>query len=446
MSARWAKSREWILELPVGKALMRLTLPMILGVMTVMLSGVIDTFYVGRLGVDPLAALSFCFPVVFFVVSIALGLGIGASASLAKAIGENNSERVKQLSSHALVLAAVVGISVSLLGELIMHPLFTSMGVSSDLYPLVRSYMKVWLFAAPILMINMVGNNLLRATGETRTASLLMMFSTGVLACLDPLFIFGLWGFPALGLQGAAVAAGLAWSAALLLTLRVLAKHELIHCQLKGLGASWKQILFIGLPAMLTNLLLPLSLGVATAILSSFGPEVVAAYGVGGRLDMLWIVVVLSLSTMLTPFVGQNMGAGFHQRVHTAIRYSLLFSLAWQGLVWLLLIFVGPSIAHFFTTSVSTAHYLTQYLWILPASYGFAGMTMISSSVFNGLHQPKQAALITFVRLIIFYLPLTYIGTYFGPIGAFFGMALSNVLSGLFSAFLLKNRPEKAFL
>lgn len=437
MSARWAKSRELMLELPVGKALMRLTLPMILGVLTVMISGVIDTFYVGRLGIDPLAALSFCFPVVFFVVSMALGLGIGASASLSRAIGENRAQQVKNISTHALILAAVVGILVSIFGELVMHPLFTSLGVSSALYPLVQSYMRLWLFASPLLMVNMVGNNLLRATGETQIASLLMVFSTAIVAILDPILIFGLWGAPQLGLKGAAIAAGISWSAALVLNVWILAKHEMIHWQIKEIFTSWKQILFIGLPAMLTNLLLPISLGVATAILSSFGPEVVAAYGVGGRLDMLWIVVLISLSTILTPFIGQNKGAELAQRVKQAIFYSIRFSLVWQGTIWLLLLALAPFIASIFTTH-EAAHYLAHYLWILPASYGFAGITMIASATFNGLHKPRFAALVTFVRLIILYIPLTYGGSYFGATGAFLGMALSNVLAGLFSFILLK--------
>lgn len=437
MSARWAKSRELMLELPVGKALMRLTLPMILGVLTVMLSSVIDTFYVGRLGIDPLAALSFCFPVIFFMVSVALGLGIGASASLSRAIGENQAWRVKNISTHALILAFAVGVIVSLIGQLVMHSLFSSLGVSSSLYPVVQSYMRVWLFASPLLMINMVGNNLLRATGETRIASLLMMFSTAIVAVLDPILIFGLFGAPQLGLQGAAVAASFSWSAALILNLWVLARHEMIHCDIKEMLTSWKQVLFIGLPAMLTNLLLPISLGIATAILSSFGPQVVAAYGVGGRLDMLWIVVLISLSTILTPFIGQNKGAALTERVQQAVSYSIRFSLIWQGIIWFLLLLFGSSIASLFTVH-EAATYLKAYLWILPASYGFVGITMVTSSAFNGLHQPRFAALMTFVRLIILYIPLTYAGSYFGVIGAFLGMATANTLAGLFSIILLK--------
>ena len=242
-----------LLEDPVSSTLKRMTIPMIYGMVLLMTFNLIDTFFVGLLGTQPLAAISFTFPVTFTVLSLTIGLGIGTSAVIAKLLGKKDTESAKNSATAAMYLAAIVVACLSFIGYLVTDPLFTLLGAQPSLLPLIHEYMDIWYIGSVCLIGPMIGNSILRASGDTKTPSIIMGSAGLINALLDPMFIFGFGPIPAMGIKGAAIATLVSWLFGLSFVFYILTKKlNLIHAHflpIKVLIASSRDILKIGLPA-----------------------------------------------------------------------------------------------------------------------------------------------------------------------------------------------------
>jgi putative MATE family efflux protein len=281
----------------------------------------------------------------------------------------------------------------------------------------------------------MVGNSVLRASGDTKTPSYIMAFGGFVNALLDPLLIFG-WGpVPAMGIQGAALATLIAWGMGLVYILYLLAvKRQLIVARLltwTELRNSCGGILKIGLPAAGANMLTPISAGILTAIVASYGPASVAAWGVGGRLESIASIVVLSLSMSLPPFISQNLGANQLTRVKDAYRLCVRFVLLWQLFIFAVMFMLSGVFASIFATEQKVADLIQLYLIIVPLGYGAQGVVILTNSSFNAMHKPMSALLLSVLRLFVF-VPISYLGSQLYDFeGMFWAGILANVLTGI---------------
>ena len=192
-----------LLEGPIARTLVRMALPMAFGMAALILFNVVDTLYVGRLGATQLAAMSFTFPVVYMLMHVAVGLGIGLVAVVSRVIGEGDHQRVRRLTSDGLILANTVVIVLAVAGLLSIDPLYRALGAGDDLVSMIKSYM-VWLYGGVgFLVIPIMGNSAIRATGDTKTPAIIMAVAGVVNIALDPLLIFGIGPFPRLGFDAA---------------------------------------------------------------------------------------------------------------------------------------------------------------------------------------------------------------------------------------------------
>lgn len=425
-----------LLNDPIGPTLIRLAVPMFVGISAIILFNIVDTFWVGKLGPEALAAMSYTFPVVTVVMSLAMGVGIGTTAVVARALGHGDRDEVQRLSTHALILANSVVVVVALVGLATITPLFRALGADDATIELIRQYMVPWYLGVGLLVIPMVGNSAIRATGDTKTPSYVMLVAGLVNAVLDPCLIFG-WGpFPALGLTGAALATIASYAGALIAGLYVLVIREkllvFVLPKLAELRDSWRRILAIGAPAAATNLLAPVSAGILTRMVSEHGLDAVAAYGVGTRIEGLALVGVSALSTAVTPFVAQNLGAGQCERIRGAIQFVGRAALAWGVAIALLLGLASRPLAGIFSESEIVVASASMYLLFVPFSYGPLGLATLVGSAFNALGRPLKASAIVFVRLVVLAVPLAWLGSReFGLPGLFGGIALANVLVGV---------------
>jgi putative MATE family efflux protein len=427
-----------LLEDPVPNTLKRMTIPMIYGMVLLMTFNLVDTFFVGLLGTQPLAAISFTFPVTFTVLSLMIGLGIGTSAVIAKFLGKKDTKSAKDAATAALYLAAIIVACLSTVGYFITDPLFTLLGAQPSLLPLIHQYMDIWYIGSICLIGPMIGNAVLRASGDTKTPSIIMGSAGLINAVLDPIFIFGFGPIPAMGIQGAAIATLISWIFGLGFVLYILTKkHDLIHTtmlSMKELIPAGRHILKIGLPAAGANMLTPISAAIMTAIVATYGESAVAAFGVGSRLESIACLTVLALSMTLPPFISQNFGAGQLQRVEDAYTVAIRFILAWQIVIYILLAFSAPWIASVFTKEDDVADLIKLFIWILPLGYGLQGIVILTNSSFNALHKPMIALALSVVRLFACYLPLAYLGSLlFGLAGLFTGALLGNILMAMIS-------------
>ena len=167
-SSRQPSVRKRMTEGPVGPSLIRLAVPMIFGLVSIMLFNLVDTFYISLIGVRELVAISFTFPVTFTLMSFSFGIGIGAAAVISRAIGEGDQHRVQRLTTDSLLLVALIIICVAGLSFFALDSIFTLMGASTESLPLIKQYMIPWLSGVVFVVIPIVGNSAIRATGDTK--------------------------------------------------------------------------------------------------------------------------------------------------------------------------------------------------------------------------------------------------------------------------------------
>jgi len=307
---------------------------------------------------------------------------------------------------------------------------------------LIKQYMRIWYFGVIFVVVPMVGNNAIRATGDTKTPSIIMLIAVMVNVILDPLLIFGIGPFPRLELAGAAIATVIARATTLLVALWVLTYRDkmitFVIPRLKTIFDSWKRILYIGLPTAGTRIILPLAIGVITRIVSSYGSEAVAAYGVASRIEFFALTVIMALASVIAPFVGQNWGAGKHNRINLGIKRSIQFSLVWGVMMYLLLVLAARPIASMFNDNQLVISTIILYLWIVPITYGLRGIFVISTTVLNVLNRPLHAAILTIIQMFVLLIPLVFAGSYlFGLRGIFGGLALTYLIAGFAAYFVL---------
>lgn len=416
----------------IEKSLIRMTTPMIIGMLMLFTFSLVDTLFISFLGTEALTAISFTFPVTFTIMSLAIGLGIGASAVVGKYLGRSEYEKAKEASTVINYISLLLAAVVVAICWFFMNEIFRLMGASDSLMPAIRDYMVVWFPGSIMVVCIMTGNSILRACGDTKTPSMLMAAAGLINAILDPIFIFGLGPVPALGIQGAAWATILAWGVGYFYLMYILViQKELVSGSLPSrpvMISSGREMLRIGVPAAGANMMTPLAAGIMTAIAASFGDEAVAAFGVGARLEPMATLIVLAMSSSLPPLISQNFGAGKIQRVEEAYRLSIKFILGWQMLVYIALALGAGLIASTFSNDPAVIETIKLFLWILPLGYGMQGIIILTNSSLNALHRPMSALYLSSARFFLFYVPLAYLGSQWFGLAGFFGGALCGNL------------------
>ena len=422
----------------IQKSLIRMTTPMIIGMLMLFTFSLVDTLFISFLGTEALTAISFTFPVTFTIMSLAIGLGIGASAVVGKYLGRSEYEKAKEASTVINYISLLLATIVVAICWFFMDSIFNLMGARASLVPAIREYMVVWFPGSIMVVCIMTGNSILRACGDTKTPSILMAGAGLINAVLDPIFIFGLGPIPAMGISGAAWATVIAWGVGYFYLMYILViQKELVSGSLPSrpvMLSSGREMLRIGVPAAGANMMTPVAAGIMTAIAASYGDEAVAAFGVGARLEPMATLIVLALSSSLPPLISQNFGAGKIDRVEEAYRLSIKFILGWQMLVYAVLALGADVIASTFSDDPEVIETIKLFLWILPLGYGMQGIIILTNSSLNAIHRPMSALYLSSARFFVFYVPLAFVGSqWFGLAGFFGGAFCGNLLMAAIS-------------
>jgi putative MATE family efflux protein len=422
-------------EGPVGRHLLDMTLPVLLGITMMMGQAFVDAWFLGRVGDRALAAHAFAFPILMIVTSVAIGLGAGTSSVVARAIGANDLRRARRLATDSLFLSFLITAGFCILGVLTINPLFRLLGAPDDMIPMIRSFMLILYSGVPFVVVGMVGMASMRATGDTRLPSKLMILGSILNVLLDPIFIFGFGPVPALGLNGAAVAAllarGVIFVGALYLLRGRLNMISFNRPDPVELRKSWRDILHVGIPAAGTNAIVPIATAIIIAMIASYGPEAVAGFGVASRIESLVLVMFYALSAIIGPFVGQNIAAGKESRIMEALRLCMIFCVG-AGLVGAgVLALSAGFLPTLFSDNDDVIRVTRLFLWIAPLGYGGYGLVMVINASFNGLGKPMPGVVVSLLRTIILYVPLALIAEhYYGMVGIFAAYAAANVFTG----------------
>ena len=422
---------------PVYKHLIRMALPMTVGIAASMGFILADTFFIGKLGPDELAAIGFAGPIAMIIIAASIGLSAGTSSVLARAVGSGDQQGMVKLATHSFILSVLIAVIFTLVGLLTIDPLFTMMGADENTLPLVREYMLIWYWSPLFIIIPMVSMGVMRAMGDTSLQGKIMILAALANVILDPIMIFGLFGFPRLELAGAAYATLITRAVSSVAVIYYLTyRFQVINFNMeimRSFRSSLSKIMHVGIPAMGTNMIIPIAGGIIIAIIATFGNDAVAGTHVAMRIESVIIIFFYALSAVIGPFVGQNVGAGKHDRVEDALKQCALFTLIWGGILTGVVAIIAPVITRQFSDVIAIQDYANWYLYIIPISYGAYGFVMTANATFNGIGYPIPGMIVSTLRVALFQFPLVLIATFF--IGdmqyVYAASSLSNLLAGI---------------
>ena len=435
---------------PVGWTLWRLSWPMTMGLFSIIAFNIVDTFYIGMLGADQLAAIGFCFPVIFFMGAFAIGLGFGAQSVVSRAIGEGNMPRARRLTANTMTLVIGYSLFMTVLMQVISDPIFRLLGTPDALMPYVNQYMDVWYRGLIFLVSPIVANSLIRANGEALIPSIMMVVAAFINAVISPVLVFGWLGFPELGMAGAAWATIAARFTIVVAAVYYLGFHE------KVMEVSWRSvqalprhvgsILRFSVPATIAQLVSPLATAAIVRMLAEYGQDAVAGFTVGSRIETLMLIPFFALQQGVGPFIGQNVGANKPERLEQAERWIWRFAVFWGVLAMIVLACFGGDIGRLFSDHQAIIARTDQFLMLTGIGFVFAGLFYAGLGVLNPLGHPNLAAMMSAVRFLIVYVGAAYVLSrglipgIDGPTGVFVAAPLSWLIAGALAAWLINSR------
>ncbi len=421
--------------------LVRMTVPVIIGMLITFIFQLADTFFIGKLGVDKLAAMSFTYPVYILFIGLFMGMSSGVSSTVAKSLGEKNITKAKSLAAVSLTFFSLSGLLLGLLGLWFLKPIFLSLGAQGNLLSYLQDYMGILFPGFFLLVGTLIMNSILMAKGIIIRTTLIMGIGGIVNIILDYLLIFGFGDFAPMGIAGAAIATVLSWMVTFAFMAVMTAHEKMISFNsfnsLKAVRNRLGDVLKIGIPAVAAQILNPISVSVLTRLIAVSGASAIASYGIVTKVESLGLTLVLALSVILTPFTARLYGAGESEDIDRVVAYSGRITVYWSLALYLILILWGKDIISIFSVDLEIMARSRLYFNIVGLSLPFFGLSHVTTSIFNGAQMPGLSLKLTMVKSVLLTIPLALLGSLIGIHGIFWGITIANILGAVYAKKLL---------
>lgn len=433
---------------PIGRNLLFLSLPIVATNLLRTAYNLADTFWVGRISTEALAAIGFAFPVIFFFISLGMGWAVAGSVLVAQFTGASRDEEATYAASQTLMVTIVTAAVLGAIAYVSVGPIVRLLGAEPAVLSLATSYLQIISLGLVPMFGFAIFTALMRGYGDTVTPMVLMLGTVVVNVILDPFLIFG-WGpFPELGIEGAAIATvfsrGVAFAVGVAIMLGGRRGVTVVLRQMVPDGTFLLKMLRIGVPAALEGTGRSVSINVVMAIIGTFSTTVVAAYGIGVRILVMVFLPATAVERAVETMTGQNIGAGHQGRarqINTSAAKWLFVALSAVGVVTFV---AAEPIIGVFTSNASVIAEGRRFLRIVALTFGFTGVMRAFSGGFRGVGKTLTAALIVFLMLGVIRIPVAWIAANtVGASGVWGALALSNV-AGAIIAYALFVRSDWA--
>jgi len=403
------------------------------GLVAIFAVDALNLFYISLLGIQELAAaIGFAATLLFFTISLAIGLTIACGALVARALGRGDRAEAAEMGGASMIFMGLVTGAISLAMWPFLDDLVALLGATGETLELSTRFLRIVVPSTPIVALGMCTTGILRGAGDARRSMYVTLASGLAAAVFDPLLIFGL----GLGLDGAAIATVL--SRIVMLAIGIHGAH-VVHGLMrlpdrKRLLAMFRPFFAIGLPAVLTQVATPVGNAYVTAQIARFGDDAVAGWAIIGRLTPLAFGVIFALSGAVGPILGQNFGARRYDRLIMTMRDSLIVTIVYVLAVWALLaIFAGP-IATLFGATGEARDLVIFFCYFAAGSFLFNGAIFVASAAFNNLGYPTYSTVFNWGRSTLGVIPFVWVGAqYYGSEGVIAGWGLGAVIFGIVS-------------
>lgn len=402
-----------------------------IGLVSIFLVDAITLFYIALLGERELAAaIGYSATLLFFTISVSIGLAIAATARVAKALGGGEIEEARQLAGSSIIYILTISIVLAVALYTTLPILLSWLGAVGETKALALSFMYIVVPSLPLLGFGMCAGGLLRAKGDPRRAMYVTLSGGAAALVLDPLFIFGF----GMGIDGAAVATVLVRVVLVAVGLHALVKvHNLIAVpDAASIGRHFKPFIIIAGPAVATQLATPVGNAYITAAIATHGDGAVAGWAIVGRLLPVAFGTIFALSGAVGPILSQNLGAKKLDRVRQTMRDALLFTLIYCFVAWGILALAAPLIVTIFGAQGDAALLITTFCTIVAGTFIFNGALFVANAAFNNLGFAFYATLFNWGRATLGVIPFVWLGNRLGGAeGILIGWGLGAVIFGI---------------
>ena len=430
---------EQILGGKILPTLLRLSVPAIIAFTFHTTFNFVDRLFVSRLGAIELGALGMAFTVQSILITIGSGTGIGASSLIARFIGAGKKDKANNTAEHTLLIILGLSLFFTILGPFLTRPLFVLLGASEQMLPYILSYVNIVLYGSFFQFFAMIGNGILRGEGNTVTPMQVMILGTLVNIALDPLLIFGVGPFPALGVQGAAIATVIGRAVScILLTVSLFGTKNIVVLNMRAFryqGSILRGIFAVGGPTIVGQLSNSLGLSLLFILLRPYGDMAKSAFTLGFTYQQVAILPIIGIAQGSLTMTGQNFGAKEFRRVRAVIQKSLLFCMVLMSAFALVMIVGRGSLVRVFSDVAEVIRIGRSMLLIFALGFPFVAARFILSSFFQGLGKGFAAFAINFSYIILFAMPLALLlSRVIGIEGIWIGIVAGNLLSSVLGA------------
>ena len=401
------------------------------GLMAIFAGDFANILFLALLGdVEVLAAVGYASSILFFTVSVGIGLAIATTSLVAPALGAGEMARARRLSAHLHVASVVVAIVVVAALWPSLRSLLAWLGAGGRTLELAHGYARIVIPSLPLLVLAMCSSAVLRSVGDPRRAMTITLSGAVVNTALDPVFILWL-GF---GIDGAAAASVIARIVVAIVGLRaVIAVHDLMARPAWSLIEHDAPLIArFAVPAVLANVATPVSNAFVTMTIARFSDSAVAGWAVVGRVTPVAFAAIFALSGSIGPIIGQNLGARAFMRVRRSLTEGLRAAAYFTAAAWAVLALAAPALVELFGATGEGADLILFYCrWMSPL-FVFFGTLFVSNAACNTLGRPHYATALNWGRATLGTLPFTALGALWaGPKGVLVGYMAGGIVFGL---------------
>ncbi|MCU6748693.1 MATE family efflux transporter [Faecalicatena acetigenes] len=423
--------------------LMSMSLPMMLSMLVQSLYNIVDSIYVSRLGTRALTAVSLAYPLQNIVISVAVGIGVGISSVLSISLGEKNQERANQAAATGLVLTVFHCILFVLAGIVVTKPFLCLFTQDKEVLAQACEYTYTVLCVSFGALLQVAMEKIYQGIGDMKTTMYLLGTGCIINIILDPILIFGMFGFPKMGVKGAAAATVIGQISAFVLYIVVYLKKNpgvTLHPRYIRFDKKLiRQIYAVGIPSSLMMMMPSVLVGGLNGILAGMSEVYVAVLGIYFKLQTFIYMPANGIVQGMRPIIGYNYGAGNRKRVKAAIRYSLLAAAVLMLAGTILSLGFPAAILGMFQADTALLNAGTQALRLISLGFLVSSVGIISCGVFEAMGKGMQSLLISLLRQLIIILPLGFVlSRFMGAAGIWVSFPAAELLAALAACVLMK--------
>lgn len=401
--------------MPVNKLILNMSFPMMVSMLVQAMYNIVDSIFVARVSEDALTAVSLAFPIQTLLVAVGAGTNVGVNALLSKSLGEKDFKRANKTAMNGIFLAVLGFIAFVLVGLLAVKPFYLSQvkTTDSDIYTMGISYLSIVCICSFGVFAQFIFEKLLQSTGMTFYSMISQLSGAVTNIVLDPILIFGMLGFPAMGVAGAAIATvvGQCVGATLAFIFNIRKNHE-IQLSLKGFkpdGQIIGRIYKVGVPSIIMQAIGSVMTYGMNLILIQFTSTATAVFGVYFKLQSFFFMPVIGLNNGMVPIIAYNFGAGKRSRMVSTIKYSMVYAFCLLFLGFLAFELIPATLLGLFDASEEMLLIGVKALRIIGVHFLVAWFCIIAGSVFQAVGNGVYSLVVSVARQLVILLPAAYI-------------------------------------